>query len=1184
MKRLYVYMLIVLEILVADNVYSQTTFVYEEVIVQSETASATSVYLADLDGDGDLDILSASQDDNKIAWYENDGSGNFGTQKIISVAAHRAHAVYAADLDGDGDTDVLSASWSDNKIAWYENDGAGNFGAQQIITTTAGGARSVYAADLDGDGDMDVLSASSQDDKIAWYENDGAGGFGTQQIISTTADYAISVYAADLDSDGDMDVLSASQNDNKIAWYENDGAGNFGAQQIISTVADGARSVYAADLDGDGDIDVLSASFNDDKLAWYENDGFGNFGIQQIIFNSPGYPQGIYAAYAADLDGDGDLDIISTALSEKKIAWQENDGTGNFGQQQIISTSAHTPISVYAADVDGDGDMDVLSASQYDDKIAWYENDGNGIFGIQQLISISATTSARSVYTADLDGDGDLDVLSASYWDNKIAWYENDGTGNFGTQQIITTSAINATAVYTADLDGDGDADVLSASSGDDKIAWYENDGAGNFGTQQIISIAANGARSVYAADLDGDGDLDVLSASSDEKIAWYENDGAGNFGTQQIISLATDIPIFVYTADLDGDGDLDVLSASYWDNKIAWYENDGTGNFGTQQIITTSAINATAVYTADLDGDGDADILSASSGDDKIAWYENDGAGNFGAQQIITTAANGARSVYAADIDGDGNLDVLSASQFDDKIAWYENDGLGNFGVQQIISLVANGAWSVYAADLDGDGDMDLLSASIADDKIAWYENLLYSPSVSDPLPPIAAFTTLPTPNATTTDTLIVCQGQPVQFLNQSENANAFMWEFGNGTTSTTANPSYTYPEPGTYEVTLTAYSNFPQPDVCEADAGEWVWGNVVGYTQNPDYVNIVVVSYENTVVQTFMMPLSLVDQQTIVNYYYQGIFNGAFYSVYSISYKPEEENPVIDFFNISSCMDIDTLTFCGYLQENVTTYLDEITGVYNTEIEVCKIPPVITYLKLTASDDSGVVVTDYGIFDNNCFAITIPNTQPGEVYELLIQECFNSICTDFFPSFICDTFITIPDTSPRPAQKDGESTASMVIVIEPGFAPQISCVATVCQGTIADYSTDADCETYLWEVSGGQILSGQGTPAISVEWTTPPLGSISLSAGCGEETCNQPTVAAVPVIGGTVTIEGQSNFCLNETLQYTAPYFGGTAYQWSIVPPSAGTILSGQGGNLITVQWGHRLLPYNSIIKTTY
>jgi hypothetical protein len=82
--------------------------------------------------------------------------------------------------------------------------------------------------------------------------------------------------------------------------------------------------------------------------------------------------------------------------------------------------------------------------------------------------------------------------------------------------------------------------DVLSASEDDDKIAWYENNGSGNFGTQQIITTAADGAQSVYAADLDNDGDIDVLSASYDNKIAWYENDGSGNFGTQQIITMDT--------------------------------------------------------------------------------------------------------------------------------------------------------------------------------------------------------------------------------------------------------------------------------------------------------------------------------------------------------------------------------------------------------------------------------------------------------------------------------------------------------------------------------------------------------------------------------------------------------------------------------------------------------------------
>ena len=101
------------------------------------------------------------------------GQGFFGPQRVISTNADGAESVYAADVDGDGDLDVLSASRTDDKIAWYENtDGLGTFGAQQIISTNSDGAFSVYAADVDGDGDLDVLSASSGDDKIAWYEGE----------------------------------------------------------------------------------------------------------------------------------------------------------------------------------------------------------------------------------------------------------------------------------------------------------------------------------------------------------------------------------------------------------------------------------------------------------------------------------------------------------------------------------------------------------------------------------------------------------------------------------------------------------------------------------------------------------------------------------------------------------------------------------------------------------------------------------------------------------------------------------------------------------------------------------------------------------------------------------------------------------------------------------------------------
>jgi len=140
-------------------------------------------------------------------------STTFGPEQVITTAASGPFSVYAIDLDGDGDADVLSASESDDKIAWYENQGGGVFGAQQVISTAADGASSVYAADLDGDGDADVLSASGGDDKISFYLNDGTGNFSVQFVITAAADGAASVFAEDLDGDGDMDVLSASSVD-----------------------------------------------------------------------------------------------------------------------------------------------------------------------------------------------------------------------------------------------------------------------------------------------------------------------------------------------------------------------------------------------------------------------------------------------------------------------------------------------------------------------------------------------------------------------------------------------------------------------------------------------------------------------------------------------------------------------------------------------------------------------------------------------------------------------------------------------------------------------------------------------------------------------------------------------------------------------------------------------------------
>jgi hypothetical protein len=205
----------------------------------------------------------------------------------------------------------------------------------------------------------------------------------------------------------------------------------------------------------------------------------------------------------------------------------------------VISTAADGAFSVFATDLDGDGDTDVLSASFVDDKIAWYESDGGSPPSFTKRVitedpdgpgaAEGFADGAVSVFATDLDGDGDTDVLSASAFDHKIAWYESDpgapGPPTF-TERVISTTAYHAVSVFATDLDGDGDTDVLSAAAFDTKIAWYESDGGSppTF-TERVISTTANRTRSVFATDVDGDGDTDVLSASrAGDKIAWHEN------------------------------------------------------------------------------------------------------------------------------------------------------------------------------------------------------------------------------------------------------------------------------------------------------------------------------------------------------------------------------------------------------------------------------------------------------------------------------------------------------------------------------------------------------------------------------------------------------------------------------------------------------------------------------------
>ncbi|MCB0521215.1 MAG: T9SS type A sorting domain-containing protein [Saprospiraceae bacterium] len=353
-------------------------------------------------------------------------------------------------------------------------------------------------------------------------------------------------------------------------------------------------------------------------------------------------------------------------------------------------------------------------------------------------VPIEAGFSPRTIFPADLDGDGDLDVLTATATDNKIAWNENlDGLGNFGPTVVVSAGVSNSHFAYPIDLDADGRLDILAPLASFQNISWFKNtDGLGSFGSQQAITPPVNNCGMALPADLDGDGDQDLMIYRFNDVVNptvrwfyWMENvGGAASFVHRDTLSINEVSSVF-QAADLDGDNDLDILAANPNDTLI-WFENlNGLGSFSSSKIISPNHDGPVGIFAADLDGDNDLDVLCADRLDDKVSWYENlDGMGNFGPEKLLIVAFDGPERVIAADLDNDGDLDVVANSKNTNRIVWFENlDGGGNFSAEQLVADNVMGAFELQAADVDGDGDIDLLSSgnNITGAQFALYRNL---------------------------------------------------------------------------------------------------------------------------------------------------------------------------------------------------------------------------------------------------------------------------------------------------------------------------------------------------------------------------------------------------------------------------------------------------------------------------
>ncbi len=636
--------------------------------------------VADLDGDDALDIaLLATSDGQNIHlyWYSNPAAYLYNdTIRIDFIANPIAElpelSLDLADIDQDGDMDILVAARVDYgqsfaQILSYINDGQGNFSKTVVADFPAiRNPRDLLMHDLNQDGFPDILVSQSEE-LILYYENLGGNGFNPADTILYPDFYTISTFdVADLNGDGNDDIILGRNGIGQINWFEQSDSLNFDTEHILYYPSLGVNVMDIADIDNDNDLDIVFTSNGDYDLNYFLNDGNGNFGDLETILDD------IASTWrrtllVADADSDGDMDITYGGghLNENMIFYN-TDGAGNFGSGKVFSMAPGSTSEVFFTDVDNDGYKDFITRGYVPSEfgLAWTRyNPQYDIYEQSRFLDIATDLETLIVFDINNDGHDDV-VYRGSSIETRLYWQINDGSGNFSAPSLIAFPIGTNIQLYSADLNGDGWTDIVVNNDGPQSIGifWFANLGdAGGFAPHEYI--LENNANFLEFADMNGDGFIDILPVLNNiNQVGWIKNNG-GSFDPFEIL-----IPDYVLSSwseiivdDFDGDNLLDIFTFA---STAYFYKANGINTFDAPVTIPTQYLDRRKVQLFDYDSDGYRDLvyLYYTSEGTHAAWQRNtNGLNIFDEPEPIDWELEQNAYVFLfEDIDGDTDRDMV--------------------------------------------------------------------------------------------------------------------------------------------------------------------------------------------------------------------------------------------------------------------------------------------------------------------------------------------------------------------------------------------------------------------------------------------------------------------------------------------------------------------------------------------